>query len=233
MLKVNLVLPPLASASPPGSEADTADCGPTDIVVLGETTGTTRQLPSLLDRLKCPTKSDFCRKRKVQSLNPIAVKKRHQPGTLNPTDPKGVTAHSRVKEFPNEYLIVRNNKLFCSACREEIALKKSTITNHISSGEKHKKAKEASEKRQAREQNIAKLLKVYDQEVHPKGSTSVSMDARVYRVRVVEQFLKSGIPMSKIDSLRSLLEEGSHRLTHSSHLSEYIPVIHSEEKDQK
>lgn len=71
---------------------------------------------------------------------------------------------------------------------------------------------------------------MYDQEVHPKGSTSVSMDARVYRVRVVEQFLKNGIPMTKIDSLRPLLEEGSHRLTHSSHLSEYIPVIYSEEK---
>ena len=53
------------------------------------------------------------------------------------------------------------------------------------------------------------------------------MDARVYRVRVVE-LLKSGIPMSKIDSLRSLLEEGSHKLTHSSHISEYIPVIYSE-----
>ena len=160
-------------------------------------------------------------------MNPTAIKKRHQSGTLNRTDPKGVAAHSRVKEFPNEYLIVRNGNLFCSACREEIAPKKSTIANHISSGEKHKKAKEALEKRQAREHNIAKLLKVYDQEVHPKGSTSVSMDARVY---IVEQFLKSGIPMSKIDSLRPLLEEGSHRLTHSSHLSEYIPVIYSEEK---
>ena len=119
---------------------------------------------------------------------------------------------------------------------------------------------------------------MYDREVQPKGSTSVSMDARVYRVCVyrvcvyrvcvyrvcvyrvcvyrvcvyrvrvyrvrvyrvcvsricvsricvyrvcvMEQFLKSSIPMSKIDSLISLLEEGSHRLTHtcSSHLSEY------------
>ena len=70
---------------------------------------------------------------------------------------------------------------------------------------------------------------MYDQKVEPKGSAAVSMDTRVYRVRVVEQFLKSGIPMSKIDNLRSLLEEGSYRLTHSSHLSEYIPVIHSEE----
>lgn len=59
---------------------------------------------------------------------------------------------------------------------------------------------------------------------------SVSMDARIYRVRVVEQFLKSGIPISKIDNLRSLLEEGSYRLTNSSHLAEYIPVIYAEEK---
>ena len=143
-----------------------------------------------------------------------------------------VTAHSRVKEFPNEYLIVRNGKLFYSACREEISLKKSAITNHISSGEKHKKAKEALEKRQAREQNIAKVLKMYDQEVQPKGSASVSMDTCVYGVRVVEQFPKSSISISKIDNLRPLLEEGSHRLTHSSYLSEYIPVIYSEEKEK-
>ena len=125
------------SVSLPVSETDT------DIVALGGTTESTRQLPSLLDKLKCPTKSDLCRKRKVQSLKPTAVKKHHQPGPSNPTDPKGITAHSRLKEFPNEYLIVGNSKLFCSACREEIALKKSTITNHIISGGKHKKAIEA------------------------------------------------------------------------------------------
>jgi len=36
--------------------------------------------------------------------------------------------------------------------------------------------------------------------------------------------------MTKIDKLRPLLEEGSYRLTHSSHLSEYIPVIYADEK---
>ena len=86
-------------------------------------------------------------------LKSTVVKKVHQSGTSNPTDPKGITAHSRVKEFPNNYLIIRNGKLFCSACREEIALKKATIT-HISSGEKHKKAKKAVEKTQAGEQTI-------------------------------------------------------------------------------
>ena len=71
---------------------------------------------------------------------------------------------------------------------------------------------------------------MHDKDIHPKGCSSLSMDTRVYRVCVVEQFLKSGIPISKIDDLRSLLEEGTYRLTHSSHLAEYIPVIHEEEK---
>ena len=83
------------------------------------------QQPSLLDRLKCPPKSDLCRKRKVQAIKPpTAAKKQHKPGAVNPTDPKTVTASSRVKEFPNEHLVVKNSKLFCGACREEIALKK-------------------------------------------------------------------------------------------------------------
>ena len=56
------------------------------------------------------------------------------------------------------------------------------------------------------------------------------MEACIYRVHAVEQFLKNGIPMSKIDSLRYLLAGGSHRLTHSSHLSEYTPFIYSEER---
>lgn len=213
----------VVDSSPPETETTTGSSESQQRVTTTE--------PSLLSRLKCPRKSDLCRKRKVQTLkSPTAGKKQHKPGAVNPTDPKTVTATSRVKEFPGEYMTVKNNKLFCSAFREEIALKKSTIKNHLNSGGKHKKAKEELEKKHARERNIAEVLRAYDQEVPPTSSASVSMDARVYRVRVVEQFLKSGIPIAKIDCLRPILEEGSYRLTHCSHLSEYIPVIYAEEK---
>ena len=50
------------------------------------------------------------------------------------------------------------------------------------------------------------------------------------RARVVEQFLYAGIPISKIDSLRNLLEENALRLTHSSHLADYIPPLLKKEK---
>lgn len=54
----------------------------------------------------------------------------------------------------------------------------------------------------------------------------------MYRLKVVEQFLGVGIPLVKVDSLRGLLEEGAVKLTHSSHLADYIPVILQEHKKQ-
>lgn len=51
----------------------------------------------------------------------------------------------------------------------------------------------------------------------------------MYHTKVVESFLKAGIPLAKVDSMRELLEESSLRLTHSSHLSDYIPVVHKRE----
>ena len=73
------------------------------------------------------------------------------------------------------------------------------------------------------------LLQTYDREVQPAGR-QVSMEERVYRAKVVEQFLKAGIPLRKIDSLRELLEENALRLTHSSHLFDYIAPLHLKEK---
>ena len=41
-----------------------------------------------------------------------------------------------MKSYPNEEFIVRNSKLFCRACKEVLALKKSSIEYHIKS-QKH------------------------------------------------------------------------------------------------
>ena len=46
----------------------------------------------------------------------------------------------------------------------------------------------------------------------------------IRRVAVVTEFLKAGIPLSKIDNLRQLLEDGSERLTDSSYMASYILV---------
>ena len=206
---------------PMGSElARDRDISP--VPVVGESQSSTC---SILDKLKAPTKTDLARKRKIEKpKTPTAQTKKHKSCVTNLTDPKTVSPIQRIKDFPNEYLAVRNGKLFCTDCREEL-----TVKNHISSGDKHRKAKERLAKKEARERDIVQSLQAYDKEVEP-ASTNVSMEQRVYRVKVVEQFLRAGIALVKVDSLRGLLEEGALKLTHSSHLADYVPVIQGEEK---
>lgn len=105
----------------------------------------------------------------------------------------------------------------------KLALKKSTVKNHISSGDKHRQAKDKLARKEARERDIAHSLQAFDREIEPAGS-NVSVEQRGYRVKAVEHFLRAGIPLAKFDVMRSLLEEGALRLTHSSHLADYIPL---------
>ena len=49
-------------------------------------------------------------------------------------------------------------------------------------------------------------------------------------MKVLEQFIRTGIALAKVDSLRGLLEEGALKLTHSSHSADYVPVIKGEGK---
>ena len=81
------------------------------------------------------------------------------------------------------------------------------------------------ESKRAKERDLTELLKTYDKEAQPAG-VQISMEERVYRAKVVEQFLKARVPLAKIDSLRELLEENAFRLAHSSHLADYIPPLH-------
>ena len=185
---------------------------------------------SILDRLKPPEKSDLARKRKIERPKTTGADKKRKSGASNQTDPKTVSPADRVKQFPGECLEAKHGKLFCVACREELSLKKSTVKNHIYSGNKHQDAKDRLAKKEARERDIADSLVAYDKAEQPAG-TSVSMAERVYRVKVVENFLRAGIPLVKVDDLRALLEENRLKLTHSSHLADCIPLLLKQEKE--
>ena len=90
---------------------------------------------SLLDVLRAPRPSDLTRKRKLQ-CNPGKPKKATPSSCIN-SEPKGVKPQDRVKKYLNEYLSVSHGKLFCTACREELSLKSSSLANHLKS-QKHK-----------------------------------------------------------------------------------------------
>ena len=120
-----------------------------------------------------------------------------------------VLPHCRtVAEHPDEFLTTSNKQLFCRACREELSLVSSVVSNHLKSA-KH----QAGKQRLARSEcDIAEALAASDIDSHPVGET-LPQDQRVYRIKVVMAFLQAGVPLNKLESSRELLEENAFRLT--------------------
>jgi hypothetical protein len=113
-------------------------------------------VPSLLDRLR---KVWVTRKRALRkNLSSAESYCKKRPSCS--TTPKSITLHSRVRDFPGENLKVSAGKLFCTACREEVSLKRSIVTNHIASV-KHKQSKVKLAKKESREKDIAEALVAY------------------------------------------------------------------------
>ena len=175
---------------------------------------TSSSVSSLLDRLRAPTPSMLARKRKIK-LNPPPKGMKRGKGKDN-GDPKSISPAERVKVYPDEGFSVSNGKLFCRACREELATKKSSLDSHIKS-HKHLNGKRRLESKDKEEADILAALKAYDTQVHPAGE-SLPDSTRIYRVKVVMTMLKAGVPLSKIDHFRDLLEENGFSLTSSTHL---------------
>ena len=76
---------------------------------------------SILEALKAPKASVFMHKSKVD-CNPPHKGKRRARGEGS-SEPKTVSPHERVREFPDECLTVTGKgagKLFCNACHENL-----------------------------------------------------------------------------------------------------------------
>ena len=68
----------------------------------------------------------------VISLPALPAESERAEEPLRPTQ-KGVTPRQQVKEFPTEPFTVSHGQLFCSACREQLSLKRSILKNHVES----------------------------------------------------------------------------------------------------
>ena len=189
-----------------------------------ETDSESDAVPSLLDRLRSPSPSDFARKRKT-AANPPPRGKRKSRGAV---DLKKIKPEQRVRDYPSEPLTVSNGKLFCRGCREELCLKSSSIKNHLKSN-KHQEGKVKLSKKEAREKDIAEALVQYNSDNHLRGET-LPQSQQVYRVKVVKTFLQAGVPLSKLNIFRDLLEENGYRLSDRRFMFDLIPFILKEEK---
>ena len=186
------------------------------------------QVVSSLNRLKSPTSADLAKSRKSKNSRPPKGKRRCK-GTLV-SDPKNVAPSQRVREFSEELFTVFNCPVFCTACREHISLKRNVITFHTKSA-KHKKSKERLQHKVAREKHIADTLVRQNEETHLRGET-LPEQQQVYCIKVVSCFLKGGVPLSKIDAFRELLEENAYRLTDRRNMQDNVPFILKDEESR-
>lgn len=83
-------------------------------------------------------------------------------------------------------------------------------------------------KKNQREITIIEALKRFDQNHHPLGETLPDSTC-FYRVKVVTAMLKAGVPLSKFDRFRDLLEDHGYSLSSSTHLRQLVPFILHEE----
>ena len=98
-----------------------------------------------------PVPSSIARDRSLHSTSG----KSKQRGNSNTVK---VPLHERVRQFPDENFIVREGKLFCSACRQILSTKKSVLKVHVSS-KKHQDGKQKMKRSKLREQTIAEAFK--------------------------------------------------------------------------
>ena len=71
------------------------------------------------------------------------------------------------------------------------------MKNHVNS-KKHKTSKEKRKEKVARERDLAVALCAHDRATHRKGET-LPKEHNVYHAKVVMAFMKSEIPLSKLD----------------------------------
>ena len=65
--------------------------------------------------------------------------------------------------------------------------------------------------------------------MHPRGEY-LPEEQQIYHVKVVSTFLNAGVPLSKMDSFRDLLEENAFHLTDRCNMQDNVPFIHKEEE---
>lgn len=142
-----------------------------------------------------------------------------------------VTPEARCKEFnePNDQsLFVSTGRIKCAACAEVRHNKWSSLLTHVNSS-KHKGNLAKWQRRKADDAIKKQDIAAYYAENIDEQMSSVDGDEMLFRYRVSESFLRNGLPLSKVDGMRTLLQRSGYSLTNSSHLRAFIPKIEKDE----
>ena len=112
---------------------------------------------------------------------------------------------------------MKDGALFCGLCRDWQSEKKSSVAAHTKRS-RHAVSKEKAKKDRLREQSLMQALS--KQKESRIVEETLPSQQRAYRVRVVEAFLRKGLPLAKVNGLRDLPEKNAFQLTAGAHLSQ-------------
>jgi hypothetical protein len=186
-----------------------------DLPTVSPADAITKLPPSKLRRERAPK----------QSKKELPLKRKNQESPTN--SPKKIkTQHNfvapvdRLKSYPkSQTLYVQNERIFCEACHKILTNNKDTIDKHLKS-KKHGQNLLILENQALQRESLCDYVSINVPQIGVGATLPPPHNA--FRIHVVSEFLKAGLPLHSIDSLRSLLEENSkYSLTDSSHLATF------------
>ena len=155
-------------------------------------------------------------------------------------DVSAKTLLKRVAEWPGHMLKACGGQLWCGACGKNIGSAKQDVRKHCEQVESHKVALANLAKADSNMAQLQSALHDYKDMVKQEhgptatipGMEKVASATQEARAECVEETLKAGIPVAKIDKLRPYLERRMGiSLTDSSHLTKtYIPPLKLKEE---
>ena len=147
----------------------------------------------------------------------------HQNG-VRKNDVKVETMRQRLKENPNETLVIRGGQLFCVCCARKIGSGKGPARDHCKR-RVHVEAKAKMDKSDTNRAQIQGAIHDYKgvvKDLHGadaqiNGLLNVPEETQVMRAELLETFLKAGIEPYKLDKVRPFFERIGISLTGIAH----------------
>ena len=181
-----------------------------------------------------PSRAGIERDRKLKMKAAAPVRGRQQ--AERTTSASKVSAQNRVEQFLNHSLVARLGEVYCQACKRTLFNKWSSIDTHCKMGSEIKPSQHAKNllawnTRTDDDEELKRDLLAYYQQNPDEKAMTKDANEMAFRYRTTETFLASGTPLSRADVFRPLLQRSGYALTHSSHLTCYIPKIEKAETD--
>ena len=193
----------------------------TDRITVGNITITNSK------EMENPKKSIAARKRVIQTnKSPIARKEIEKKITFSNKRARAL----RCQENPDCFRIIAN-RLWCFLCDKEVGCHKSHCADHLDS--QYHKDKDKNKSIDIENEMILRdKIKDYFDKTRAKGE-NLDEETLIFRISYLKSILEAGIPISKIDVLRVHEEKYCKlKLTNSTHMRQYIPLILEEEIDK-